>query len=79
MVDGAMRDLGDVLRDEMVMRDRILAILRQEPKTIPEIAEILKQPTREVMLWTMTMWKYGAIVETGKANEDGYYRYQSKK
>ena len=79
MENDAMRNLGDVLRDEMVMRDRILAVLEHEPKTIPEIAEILKQPTHEVMLWTMAMWRYGKIVETGKANEDGYYQYQSKK
>ena len=73
-----MRSLGDVLRDEMVMRDRIQAILEHEPKTIPEIAEILKQPAHEVMLWTMAMWRYGKIVETGKADENGYYQYQSK-
>ena len=79
MENDSMRNLGDVLRDEMVMRDRILAVLEREPKTIPEIAEILKQPTHEVMLWTMAMWRYGKIVETGKANEDGYFRYQSKK
>jgi hypothetical protein len=74
-----MRNLGDVLRDEMLMRDRILSILKHEPKTIPEIAEILKKPNREVMLWTMAMWRYGAIVETGKADEDGYYRYRPRK
>jgi hypothetical protein len=35
------RDFAEILRDELYMRDRIAGILRQSPKTIPEIAEDL--------------------------------------
>jgi two-component system response regulator PilR (NtrC family) len=41
MEETTCRSLGEVLRDEMVMRDRIAAVLREGPKTIPEIAEAI--------------------------------------
>lgn len=78
MGNHAMRNLGEVLRDEMIVQDKIVELLREGPKTLPEIAEALEQPTREVMLWVMAMWRYGTLVETGKANADGYYEYQLK-
>jgi hypothetical protein len=73
-----MRNLGDIVRDEMVMRDRILEVLELQPRSIPDIAEILKQPAHEVMIWVMTMWRYGIVTETGKADENGFYQYQTK-
>jgi hypothetical protein len=38
------RDLAEIMRDEMVMQDKIVACLHDEPKTIPEIAEALDCP-----------------------------------
>ena len=35
-----MREPREVMRDEMVMRDRVLEALRDGPLTIPEIAQI---------------------------------------
>ena len=52
-MEGGKRDLGEVIRDEMVMKDRILFLLREEPRTIPEIADALASPVREVALWVL--------------------------
>jgi len=70
-----MRDLNEVMRDEMVMRDRIIPLLREQPRTIPEIAEELGQPNHEVMIWVMAMWRYGVITEMEKARTDEYFTY----
>ena len=70
------RNFDEVLRDEMVMRDEIVVLLKNGPKTIPEIAGALGFPTYAVMQWVMAMWRYGKLEETGKANEDGYFQYQ---
>lgn len=70
------RDLGEVLRDEMVMKDRIASLLREEPKTIPEIAEALSCPVREVTLWVMAMRRYGSLEELPKPKADDYFRYR---
>jgi len=46
-----MREPREVIRDEMMMRDRVLEALRDGPRTIPEIAQILGFPDYEVMHW----------------------------
>jgi hypothetical protein len=72
------RDRAEVLRDEMVFKDRIIALLRQGPKTIPEMANALGSPSPEVVLWVMAMWRYGTLVEAGEADDDGYFQYSLK-
>ena len=70
------RDPREVLRDEMVMKDKIAAILANGPKTVPEIAAALAAPTGEVFLWVMTMWRYDLVTTTGRANAAGYFQYR---
>jgi DNA-binding IclR family transcriptional regulator len=72
------RNPAEVMRDEMAVRDRILELLAAEPLTIPEIADRLGYPTQETVRWVMAMWSYKLVEETGKAGQDGYYRYRVK-
>jgi hypothetical protein len=71
-----LRDLDEVLRDEMVERDRLKAILRDGPKTLPEIAQALGAPTYEVTQWVMAMRRYGSVRDLPKGRADDYYRYE---
>jgi len=73
------RDIAEVMRDEMVMKNSIISLLSEEPKTIPEIAVALEHPATDVMFWVMTMWRYGNLEEVGKPNDDGYYKYRLAK
>ena len=66
---------SEMLRDEMVMRDRIAAVLRGGSLTIPEIAAALEQSSPEVVCWVMAMRRYGMVEEHGKADADGYFAY----
>ena len=75
-MEGGKRDLGEVIRDEMVMKDRIVSLLREEPRTIPEIADALACPVREVALWVMAMRRYGSLEELPKSKADDYFRYR---
>ncbi len=72
----APRALAEVLRDEMIMRDRIAAALRDGPKTIPEIAALLGAPSAEVTQWVMGMRRYGRLEEMPKPKADDYFRYK---
>jgi hypothetical protein len=72
-----MRDAREVIREEMVMRDRLLALLEEGPKTVPEIAAAMGVPSYEVMHWMMAARRYGYLGET-IPTEDGYYRYTLK-
>ena len=71
-----LRDLHEVLRDEMVERDRIIAQLRGGPKTIPELADALGNAPQEVTKWVMAMRRYGRVRDLPKGHAEDYYRYE---
>jgi hypothetical protein len=67
------------MRDEMIMQDKIISILQDEPKRIPDIAKALGRPSYEVVYWIMAMWRYNKIEETTvKPDADGYFKYKVK-
>jgi hypothetical protein len=70
------RDPSEVMRDEMVVKDRIASVLREGPRTIPEIAEALGAPACEVTLWVMAMRRYGALEELPKPKVEDFFRYR---
>ncbi len=70
------RDLREVIREEPVMRVRILAAMQDGPKTVPEIAVALGAPTHEVVFWVMGMRRYGWLAEIKGATVDGYFQYE---
>jgi predicted Rossmann fold nucleotide-binding protein DprA/Smf involved in DNA uptake len=72
-----LREVREVIRDEQVMRRRILAVLAAGPMTIPQIAETLGKPTREVTFWVMGLRKYGWVAEIKEVDDDGYFPYQA--
>ncbi|RKX36169.1 MAG: MarR family transcriptional regulator [Verrucomicrobia bacterium] len=74
----ARRDMREIMRDEMIMKDRILALLQEETKTVPEIAEALGAPEYETVFWMMAMRRYGMLEETGRPDVDGYFKYEFK-
>jgi len=76
-VGSEARDLREIIREEMLMQDTILELLREGPKTVPEIAAALGRPSFEVMLWVMGLRKYGRVAETGELTDEGYYLYKS--
>ena len=47
------REIREVVREEPVMRARILEVLHDGPHTVPEIAEAIGAPPHEVVLWVM--------------------------
>jgi hypothetical protein len=71
-----LRNLNEVMRDEMVERDRIAVLLQSGPKTLPEIAHALEAPEFEVTKWVMAMRRYGRVRDLPKSRADDYYRYE---
>ncbi len=71
-----MRDMLEIAQDEFIMRGRIRDILKEEPKTILEISEILGYPSREVTIWLFGLRRYGEVEETGRPDVDGYFKYE---
>ena len=71
------RDDREVIREEPVMRSRILVALRDGPLTIPEIAAAIGAPTHETVFWVMGMRRYGWLAEIKGATVDGYFSYEA--
>jgi len=71
------RDPREVIREEPVMRPRILAALASGPLTVPEIAEAIGAPTHETVFWIMGMRRYGWVAEIKGSDADGYFQYES--
>jgi hypothetical protein len=73
-----IRNRREIFRDASLMRQRIVVLLRQQPRTIPSLAEALQAPTQEVMLWLMAMLRYNEVEAVGKADQEGYFAYALK-
>ena len=71
-----IRDVREVIREEPVMRVRILEALREGPLTGPEIATAIGAPAHEVVFWVMGMRRYGWVAEIKGNTIDGYFQYE---
>ena len=76
-MSASSREVREIIRDEHVMRRRILKVLETEPHTITEIALAVGCPTHEVTFWVMGMRKYGYLREDKEVTDEGYFRYQA--
>ncbi len=70
------RDIREVMREEPVMRTRILGALKDGPLTVPQIASAIEAPTDEVVFWVMGMRRYGWLAEIKGSDADGYFQYE---
>ncbi len=71
-----LRNLAEVIRDEMYMQEKISDVLKSGLKTIPAIAQELGQPSPEVTMWLMAMRRFGKVVELPKSRAEDYYQYK---
>ena len=76
-MNGAMRDVREVIRDEHLMRPAILRAVQAGPLTVPQIAAAIGAPEREVVFWVMGMRKYGHLAEIREVDDDGYFLYRT--
>ncbi len=70
------RDVREIVREEPLVRSRILDALADGPHTVPEIAAAIGAPENETMLWVMGMRKYGLLTDLPEPEGD-YYRFKA--
>ena len=71
----ALRDPREVIREELLMHDPIREAVASGPATIAEIAERIGHPAHEVVYWVMGMRRYGHLIESIEADDDGFFSY----
>jgi hypothetical protein len=72
-----LRETREIVREEPLMQRPILEALAAGPLTVPEIAEKIGFPSREVLFWVMGMRRFGHVVELPEPDDDGYFRYEA--
>ena len=65
----------ETARREPGMRRLILETLEAGPKTVPEIADELGLPSRDVLWWVMGCVRYGFVDPAGETTDEGYHKY----
>ena len=65
----------ELMRKAREVQNAITKVLKEGPKTVPEIAEATGIPKDEIFWHLMTMHKYG-LVEPEEKDEEGYFRYR---
>lgn len=72
-----LRSVRELAREEKLMQRPILEILSHGPMTVPQLAEALGHPSREIMYWLMGMRRYGLVEESKEPDDDGYFLYHA--
>ena len=62
------------LKEQKAVRRQICQVIRDAPKTVPEVAEAAGLPADQVLWHLIAMKKYDLAVETGMCGE--YYLYK---
>ena len=74
---GSVERTQALLREQKQMQQSICQFIRENPKTVPEIAAEIGKPAYQVLWFMMAMKKYGIVVEAGMCGD--YPLYQRAK
>jgi predicted transcriptional regulator len=66
-----------LLREQKQIQQQIRQAIRENPKTVPDLATAIGRPTHEVLWYLSALKKYGIVVEAGM--RDDYPLYQQAK
>jgi predicted transcriptional regulator len=71
---GTIEHTREQLKKQQTVRRSISQVLRDGPKTVPELSEASGLPAHEVLWHVTAMKKYDLVVEVGQCGE--YYQYE---
>jgi predicted transcriptional regulator len=68
-----------LLKEQKRIQKGICQFIRENPKTVPEIAEAVGMPANEVLWYLASYKKYGIVVEDGMCEDYPLYRRVEEK
>lgn len=68
-----------LLKEQKRVQQEICKILRDNPKTVPEVAEAVGMPAHEVLWYIASFKKYGLVVENGMCADYPLYQKAEEK
>jgi predicted transcriptional regulator len=63
-----------LLREQKRVQQEICKLLRDAPKTVPDVAAAINMPANEVLWYMASFKKYGLLVETGMCADYPLYQ-----
>jgi len=63
-----------LLKEQKRVQKEICQFIRENPKTVPEIAEAVNMPANEALWYVASFKKYGLVVEDGMCADYPLYR-----
>ncbi|MEJ2596736.1 MAG: hypothetical protein P8Z00_00310 [Anaerolineales bacterium] len=63
-----------LLREQKQIHREICQAIRENPKTVPEVAVAIERPAHEVLWHLAALKKYGLVVETGMCEDYPLYQ-----
>ena len=68
-----------LLKEQKRVQKEICQFIRENPKTVPEIAEAVNMPSNEVLWYLASYKKYGIVVEDGMCADYPLYKKVEEK
>lgn len=68
-----------LLKEQKRVQKEICQFIRENPKTVPEIAEAVSMPSSEVLWYLASFKKYGIVIEDGMCGDYPLYRRTEEK
>jgi len=68
-----------LLKEQKHVQQEICKFIRENPKTVPEIAEAVGMPAHEVLWYIASFKRYGIVVEDGMCADYPLYRRAEEK
>jgi len=68
-----------LLKEQKRVQQEICKILRDTPKSVPEVAAAIGMPANEVLWYMASFKKYGLIVEKGMCSDYPLYQKAEEK
>jgi predicted Rossmann fold nucleotide-binding protein DprA/Smf involved in DNA uptake len=68
-----------LLKEQKRIQKEICQVMRDTPKTVPEVAEAVGMPAHEVLWYIASFKKYGIVVEDGMCADYPLYRRAEEK
>jgi len=68
-----------LLKKQKRIQQEICKVLRDTPRTVPEVAEAINMPVQEVLWHVASFKKYGLIIETGMCEDYPLYQKAEEK
>jgi predicted transcriptional regulator len=68
-----------LLKEQKRVQKEICQFIRENPKSVPEIAEAVNMPSNEVLWYIASFKKYGIVVEDGMCADYPLYRRAEEK